>query len=166
MKHRGIVCEKCGVEVIQSKVRRERMGHIELASPVAHVWFLKSLPSRIATLLDMPLKEVERVLYFENYVVVEPGLTPLTPNQLLTEDQYIACIDEYGDDAFRAGSAPRRFATCSRRSTSRRTHAAARGPRGDEFGSQAEKFVKRLKLVESFIDSKNRPEWMILETVR
>ena len=103
MKHRGIVCEKCGVEVIQSRVRRERMGHIELASPVAHVWFLKSLPSRIATLLDMTLKEVERILYFENYVVVEPGLTELQQNQLLTEDQYIAMLDEHGDDAFRAG---------------------------------------------------------------
>ena len=166
MKHRGIVCEKCGVEVIQSKVRRERMGHIELASPVAHVWFLKSLPSRIATLLDMPLKEVERVLYFENYVVVEPGLTPLTPNQLLTEDQYIACIDEYGDDAFRAGigaEAVRDMLSAidlEEERTQLREDLA-------ETNSEAKrkKFVKRLKLVESFIDSKNRPEWMILETV-
>ena len=93
MKHRGIVCEKCGVEVIQSKVRRERMGHIELAAPVAHIWFLKSLPSRIGLLLDMTLKEIERILYFENYVVTEPGLTPLERLQTLTEDGYRKAID-------------------------------------------------------------------------
>ena len=103
MKYRGIVCEKCGVEVTLSKVRRERMGHIELAAPVAHIWFLKSLPSRIAVLTDIPMKSLERVLYFESYIVIEPGLTPLAINQLLTEDEYQDAIDQYGEDSFRAG---------------------------------------------------------------
>src|SRR5467141_3562024 len=102
LKHRGVVCEKCGVEVTQSKVRRERMGHIELASPVAHIWFLKSLPSRIGLLLDMTLKELERVLYFENYVVIEPGLTPLKLHQLLGEEEYLNAQDEFGEDQFTA----------------------------------------------------------------
>src|SRR5690554_5923168 len=103
MKFKGIVCEKCGVEVIKSSVRRERMGHIELAAPVAHIWFLKSLPSRIGLLMDMTLKELERVLYFEQYIVIDPGLTPLEERQLLTEEQYYEARDEYGDDSFRAG---------------------------------------------------------------
>ena len=100
MKYKGIVCEKCGVEVTVSKVRRERMGHIELAAPVAHIWFLKSLPSRIGLLLDMQLKQLERVLYFEAYIVIEPGLTPLEKYQLLTEDELLDAQDEYGEDAF------------------------------------------------------------------
>ena len=103
MKYKGIVCEKCGVEVTVSKVRRERMGHIELAAPVAHIWFLKSLPSRIGLLLDMQLKQLERVLYFESYIVTEPGLTPLEKYQLLTEDELLDAQDEYGEDAFTAG---------------------------------------------------------------
>ena len=103
MKYKGIVCEKCGVEVTVSKVRRERMGHIELAAPVAHIWFLKSLPSRIGLLLDMQLKQLERVLYFESYIVIEPGLTPLDKYQLLTEDELLDAQDEYGEDAFSAG---------------------------------------------------------------
>ena len=98
MRHRGVVCEKCGVEVIQSKVRRERMGHIELASPVAHIWFLKSLPSRLGMVLDMTLRDIERVLYFEAYVVTEPGMTPLNRGQLLSEDDYLAKTEEYGDE--------------------------------------------------------------------
>jgi DNA-directed RNA polymerase subunit beta' len=98
MKHRGVICEKCGVEVTLSKVRRERMGHIELASPVAHIWFLKSLPSRIGMVLDMTLRDIERVLYFEAYVVVEPGMTPLKRGQLLTEDDYSPSVEEYGDE--------------------------------------------------------------------
>src|ERR671938_273835 len=102
LKHRGIVCEKCGVEVTLSKVRRERMGHIELASPLAHIWFLKSLPSRIGLLLDMTLKDLERILYFENFVVIEPGLTPLKLHQLLSEEEYLKAQDEYGDDQFTA----------------------------------------------------------------
>ena len=103
MKYKGVVCEKCGVEVTVTKVRRERMGHIELAAPVAHIWFLKSLPSRIGLLLDMQLKQLERILYFESYVVIEPGLTPLEKYQLLTEDELLAAQDEYGEDAFSAG---------------------------------------------------------------
>ena len=103
MKYKGITCEKCGVEVTLTKVRRDRMGHIELAAPVAHIWFLKSLPSRISLMLDMTLKDVERVLYFEQYVVIEPGLTPMTPNQMLTEDEYLQAQEEYGEDSFTAG---------------------------------------------------------------
>src|SRR4249920_1989243 len=102
MKYKGIICEKCGVEVTLDRVRRERMGHIELASPVAHIWFLKSLPSRIAMMLDMPLKDIERVLYFEYYIITEPGLTPLKQHQLLSEDDYMRAQDEYGDDSFTA----------------------------------------------------------------
>src|SRR5512137_1269207 len=102
MKYRGIICEKCGVEVTLSKVRRDRMGHIELASPVAHIWFLKSLPSRIGLLLDMTLKDLERILYFENYVVTEPGLTPLKVGQLMSEDGYLKAQEEYGADSFTA----------------------------------------------------------------
>ncbi len=102
MKYKGIICEKCGVEVTLSRVRRERMGHIELAAPVAHIWFLKSLPSRIGLLLDMTLKDLERILYFENYIVIEPGLTPLKEHQLLTEEEYLKAQDEYGEDSFTA----------------------------------------------------------------
>src|SRR6187397_762925 len=102
MKYKGIVCEKCGVEVTVSKVRRERMGHIELAAPVAHIWFLKSLPSRIGLILDMTLKDLERILYFENYVVIEPGLTPLKQHQLLSEDDYLKAQETYGADSFTA----------------------------------------------------------------
>ncbi len=102
MKYKGIICEKCGVEVTLSKVRRERMGHIELAAPVAHIWFLKSLPSRISALLDMTLKDVERVLYFENYIVLEPGLTPMKQHQMLTESEYMKAQEDYGEDAFTA----------------------------------------------------------------
>src|SRR5579884_3674999 len=102
MKYKGIICEKCGVEVTLARVRRERMGHIELASPVAHIWFLKSLPSRIAMMLDMPLKDIERVLYFEHYIVTEPGLTPLKLHSLLNEDEYLRYQEEFGDDSFTA----------------------------------------------------------------
>src|SRR5882672_11204181 len=102
LKHRGVICEKCGVEVTQAKVRRERMGHIELASPTAHIWFLKSLPSRIGLMLDMTLRDIERILYFESFVVVDPGLTPLKYRELLNEEQYLNALDEYGDNAFRA----------------------------------------------------------------
>ena len=166
MKHRGIVCEKCGVEVIQTRVRRERMGHIELAAPVAHIWFLKSLPSRIATLLDMTLKEVERILYFENYVVVEPGLTDLEPNQLLTEEEYIAKTDEHGADAFRAAIG----AEAIRDMLTGIDLKADRQILRDELAAtnsetKRKKLVKRLKLVEAFVESGNKPEWMILETV-
>ena len=166
MKYKGIICEKCGVEVTLAKVRRERMGHIELAAPVAHIWFLKSLPSRIGLLLDMTLKDLERVLYFENYIVLEPGLTALKPLQLLSEEEYLQAQDEYGEDSFTAGSAPRRSARCSRVSIWRRSPptCAWRSPRSTSE-LKPKKLAKRLKVVEAFIESGNRPEWMILTVV-
>src|ERR1700704_2662104 len=159
MKYRGIICEKCGVEVTLSKVRRDRMGHIELASPVAHIWFLKSLPSRIRLLLDMTLKDLERVLYFENYVVIEPGMTPLQRLELLSEDQYQAAVEEYGEDSFRSGIG----AEAIREILSTIDLEELKGKmRIDlkETGSEAKrkKLVKRLKLVESFMMSGARPE--------
>ena len=166
MKYKGIVCEKCGVEVTVSKVRRERMGHIELAAPVAHIWFLKSLPSRIGLLLDMQLKQLERVLYFEAYIVVEPGLTPLEKFQLLTEDELLEAQDEYGEDAFSAGIG----AEAVRRMLEELDLEGERKALLDELAVtkselKPKKIIKRLKVVESFIDSGNRPEWMILEVV-
>ena len=166
MKYRGVVCEKCGVEVIQSKVRRERMGHIELASPVAHIWFLKSVPSRIGLLFDMTLKEMERILYFESHVVMEPGLTPLKDNQLLTEEQYRQAQDEYGADSFSAGIGAEAIRTMLSALDLERERDKSR----DELANtnseaKRKKLVKRLKLIESFILSGNRPEWMILEIV-
>ena len=166
MKYRGIVCEKCGVEVTLSKVRRERMGHIELAAPVAHIWFLKSLPSRIGLILDMTLKDLERVLYFENFIVVEPGLTALKQRQLMNEEQYLQAQEEYGIDSFTAGigaEAIRQLLTEVDLEAERdRLRIALK-----ETTSVAEpkKIAKRLKLVEAFIDSGNRPEWMILTVV-
>ncbi|MEE8123584.1 MAG: DNA-directed RNA polymerase subunit beta', partial [Alphaproteobacteria bacterium] len=166
MKYRGIVCEKCGVEVTLSTVRRERMGHIELASPVAHIWFLKSLPSRIGLLVDMTLKDLERVLYFENFVVLEPGLTPLKMRQLLNEEEYLKAQDEYGEDSFTAGIG----AEAIRDMLSAIELEAERENLRDELketNSEAKrkKFVKRLKLIEAFIDSGTRAEWMILKVV-
>jgi len=166
MKYKGIVCEKCGVEVTVSKVRRERMGHIELAAPVAHIWFLKSLPSRIGLLLDMQLKQLERILYFEAYVVIEPGLTPLEKYQLLTEDELLEAQDEYGEDAFSAGIGAEAVKHMLE-------GLDLEGEREDLLKELAEtkselkpkKIIKRLKVVESFIDSGNRPEWMILDVV-
>jgi len=166
MKYKGIVCEKCGVEVTVSKVRRERMGHIELAAPVAHIWFLKSLPSRIGLLLDMQLKQLERILYFESYVVVEPGLTGLEKYQLLSEDELLAAQDEYGEDAFSAGIGAEAVKIML-------MDLDLVGEREDLLKELSEtkselkpkKIIKRLKVVESFIDSGNRPEWMILEVI-
>ncbi|WP_085808592.1 DNA-directed RNA polymerase subunit beta' [Sphingomonas sp. TZW2008] len=166
MKYKGIVCEKCGVEVTVSKVRRERMGHIELAAPVAHIWFLKSLPSRIGLLLDMQLKQLERVLYFEAYIVIEPGLTPLEKFQLLTEDELLEAQDEYGEDAFSAGIGAEAV----------RIMLESLDLEGEKVALLEElattkselkpkKIIKRLKVVESFLESGNRPEWMILEVV-
>ena len=166
MKYKGIVCEKCGVEVTLQKVRRERMGHIELASPVAHVWFLKSLPSRVGLLLDMTLKGLERVLYFENYVVMEPGLTALEIHELMSEDQYQAALDEYGEDSFTVGigaEAIRSMLTAIDLEEERDHLRVELKETNSE--AKRKKFVKRLKLVESFIDSGARPEWMILEVV-
>jgi DNA-directed RNA polymerase subunit beta' len=166
MKYKGVVCEKCGVEVTVTKVRRERMGHIELAAPVAHIWFLKSLPSRIGLLLDMQLKQLERVLYFESYVVIEPGLTPLEKYQLLTEDELLEHQDEYGEDAFTADIG----AEAVRTMLMELDLVAEREALMDELATtksalKPKKIIKRLKVVESFIDSGNRPEWMILEVI-
>ncbi|HIB18714.1 MAG TPA: DNA-directed RNA polymerase subunit beta', partial [Alphaproteobacteria bacterium] len=166
MKHRGIVCEKCGVEVIQSKVRRERMGHIELAAPVAHIWFLKSLPSRIGLLLDMTLKEIERILYFENYVVIEPGLTPLERHETLTEDGYNRAIDEHGADSFTAGIGAEAIrGILSELDLEEERVTIRTGISETNSEAKRKKLVKRLKLVESFITSGNRPEWMIFEVI-
>ena len=139
MKFRGITCEKCGVEVTLTKVRRERMGHIELASPVAHIWFLKSLPSRIGLLLDMTLRDLERILYFENYVVTEPGLTPLKYRELLNEEQYLNALDEYGDDSFRADIGAEAIrAMLQVIDLERGAAAPARGAARDDLGGQAQ----------------------------
>jgi DNA-directed RNA polymerase subunit beta' len=166
MKYKGIVCEKCGVEVIQSKVRRERMGHIELAAPVAHIWFLKSVPSRIGVLLDMTLRDLERVLYFEQFVVVEPGLTSLKQHELLTEEQVNRYKDEFGEDAFSVGIG----AEAVRDMLKRLDLAEERDRMRAELletSSEAKrkKLVKRLKMVETFLESGNRPEWMVLEVI-
>ena len=166
MKYKGIVCEKCGVEVTLTKVRRDRMGHIELAAPVAHIWFMKSLPSRIGLLLDMTLKDLERVLYFENYVVSEPGLTPLKEKQLLTEDEFQDAVDEYGEDAFQAGIGAEAIrdmlALIDLEEELETLKVELRETRSE---AKRKKFVKRLKLAEAFIHSGARPEWMILEVV-
>ena len=166
MKYKGIICEKCGVEVTLQKVRRERMGHIELASPVAHIWFLKSLPSRVGLLLDMTLKDLERVLYFENYVVVEPGLTPLKLRELISEDQYQKAIEEYGEDSFSVGigaEAIREMLKAIELETERATLRVDLKETTSE--AKRKKLVKRLKLIEAFIESGARPEWMILEAI-
>ena len=163
MKYRGVVCEKCGVEVTLSKVRRERMGHIELAAPVAHIWFLKSLPSRISILTDIPMKALERVLYFESYIVIEPGLTPLSVNELLTEEQYQEAIDEYGEDSFRAGIGAEALKEILASIDLEAERDAIRAELKDNASeAKRKKLVKRLKLIESFIDSNTKPEWMIL----
>ncbi|HEV2188866.1 MAG TPA: DNA-directed RNA polymerase subunit beta' [Stellaceae bacterium] len=166
MKYRGVVCEKCGVEVTLSKVRRDRMGHIELASPVAHIWFLKSLPSRIGLLLDMTLKDLERILYFENYVVIEPGLTPLKQHQLLGEEDYLKAQDEYGEDQFTASIGAEALRTMLSAIDLQEEKIKLRDDlRETSSEARRKKLVKRLKLVEAFIDSHSRPEWMILEVV-
>jgi len=166
MKYKGLICEKCGVEVTLAKVRRERMGHIELAAPVAHIWFLKSLPSRIGLLLDMTLKDLERVLYFENYIVIEPGVSPFKEKQLLSEEQYLQAIEEHGQDSFTAGigaEAIREFLTgmdlLNIRDDIRREIAEA------TTELKPKKLAKRLKIIEAFLESGNRPEWMILTHV-
>ncbi len=166
MKYRGIICEKCGVEVTLSKVRRERMGHIELASPVAHIWFLKSLPSRIGLLLDMTLRDLERVLYFENYMVIEPGLTTLKMNQLLGEEQYIKAQEEFGEDSFTAKIGAEALKDVLSAIELEKDRERLREElRETTSEAKRKKLVKRLKLLEFFIDSGNRPEWMILDVV-
>jgi DNA-directed RNA polymerase subunit beta' len=166
MKYKGIVCEKCGVEVTVTKVRRERMGHIELAAPVAHIWFLKSLPSRIGLLLDMQLKQLERVLYFEAYIVLEPGLTPLEKFQLLTEDELLDAQDEHGEDAFSAGIGAEAIRVLLENLDLEQERVDLMEDLATTKSElKPKKIIKRLKVVESFIESGNRPEWMILEVV-
>jgi len=166
MKYKGVVCEKCGVEVTVTRVRRERMGHIELAAPVAHIWFLKSLPSRISTMLNMTLKEVERVLYFESYIVTEPGLTSLAERQILSEEEYLDAQAEFGEDSFTAGIGAEAVREMLMNLD---LEAEVERTRFDmtETGSELKlkKFAKRLKLLEAFITSGNRPEWMVLTIV-
>ncbi len=165
LKHRGVICEKCGVEVTLSKVRRERMGHIELASPVAHIWFLKSLPSRLGMVLDMTLRDIERVLYFEAYVVTEPGMTPLNRCQIMTEDDYLAKLEEYGDE-FKAGMGAEGVRDLLKNLN---LSAEVEKLRGDyektSSDTKIKKIAKRLKVLEAFQKSGIHPEWMILEVL-
>ena len=166
MKYRGVTCEKCGVEVTTSRVRRERMGHIELAAPVAHIWFLKSLPSRISTLLDVTMKDLEKILYFENYVVVEPGMSPMQKGDLLSEDAYIKAQDEYGEDSFIAMIG----AEVVQKLLSELNLPELKDQLKTElFETSSEtkkkKLIKRLKLVEDFLSSGNKPEWMIMDVL-
>ena len=165
LKYRGVICEKCGVEVTVSRVRRERMGHIELASPVSHIWFLKSLPSRLGLVLDMTLRDIERILYFEAYVVIEPGLTPLNRGQLMTEEQYHAAFEEYGDD-FVAMMGAEAIRELLRTLDIKREIEKLRGEL-ETTGSDAKikKISKRLKVLEAFNKTGMRPEWMILEVL-
>ena len=166
MKYRGVTCEKCGVEVTLQKVRRERMGHIDLASPVAHIWFLKSLPSRIGLMLDMTLRDLERVLYFEQYIVIEPGLTELKNGQLLTEEEFLDFQDQYGSDSFNAGigaeAIREMLSSIDLESEAEKLRAELAEATGE---LKPKKIIKRLKLVENFIEGGNRPEWMILTVV-
>ena len=165
LKHRGVICEKCGVEVTLSKVRRERMGHIELASPVAHIWFLKSLPSRLGMVLDMTLRDIERVLYFEGFMVTEPGMTPLNRGQLLTEEDYISKVEEYGDEfkALMGAEAVRELLRSLDLPTEVETLHADIGKTGSD--TKLKKLSKRLKILEGFQKSGIKPEWMILEVL-
>jgi DNA-directed RNA polymerase subunit beta' len=166
MKYRGIVCEKCGVEVTLSKVRRERMGHIELAAPVAHIWFLKSLPSRIGLLVDITLRDLERVLYFENYIVLEPGLTPLKQYQMLTEDELLTAQDEYGEDAFQAGIGAEALKVILSNMDMDKESENMREELLDATSeTKRKKIIKRLKLVDAFRSSGSRPEWMVMDVL-
>ncbi|MGB2063814.1 MAG: DNA-directed RNA polymerase subunit beta', partial [Marinomonas gallaica] len=165
LKHRGVICEKCGVEVALSKVRRERMGHIELASPVAHIWFLKSLPSRIGLIMDMTLRDIERVLYFESFIVIDPGMTTLEKGQLLNDEQYFEALEEFGDEfdarmgaeaiqmLLRDMDLPEEISTM--REELNATNSETR----------IKKLSKRLKLIEAFHHSGNNPEWMVLNVL-
>ncbi|HQW81808.1 MAG TPA: DNA-directed RNA polymerase subunit beta' [Pseudomonadota bacterium] len=162
MKHRGVVCEKCGTEVTLAKVRRERMGHIELASPTAHIWFLKSLPSRIGLMLDMTLRDIERILYFEAYVVVDPGLTPLDRGQILSEEQYLNSVEEHGDefDARMGAEAVHELLKTIDLNAELVRLREEMGSTSSE--TKLKRLSKRIKLMESFIESGNRPEWMVM----
>ena len=166
MKHRGVVCEKCGVEVIPSKVRRERMGHIELATPVAHIWFVRSLPSRIGALLDMTLKEVEKVLYYESYIVIDPKDTELKAGELLTESKYREMFDKYGPDSFVAGMGAEAIREMLRRCNLAELSQQLREEMlKTTSDARKKRLTKRLKVVEAFLHSGNKPEWMIMEVI-
>jgi len=162
LKHRGVVCEKCGVEVTQSKVRRERMGHIELASPTAHIWFLKSLPSRIGLMLDMTLREIERVLYFEAFVVIDPGMTPMQRGQLLTDEMYLEAIEEHGDEFDARMGAEAVFELLKTIDLQAELIKVREEMASTSSETKLKRLSKRLKLIESFIDSGNKPEWMVM----
>ncbi|WP_237477071.1 DNA-directed RNA polymerase subunit beta' [Lichenibacterium dinghuense] len=166
MKYKGVICEKCGVEVTLSRVRRERMGHISLAAPVAHIWFLKSLPSRIGLLLDMTLRDLERILYFESYIVIEPGLTPMKERQLLTEDEYLRAQDEYGQDSFTAMIGAEAIREILRNMDLQKIAEDLKVEIQESTSElKPKKLAKRLKIIEAFMHSGNKPEWMILTEV-
>ncbi|HEX6793613.1 MAG TPA: DNA-directed RNA polymerase subunit beta', partial [Casimicrobiaceae bacterium] len=165
LKHRGVICEKCGVEVTLAKVRRERMGHIELASPVAHIWVLKSLPSRMGMVLDMTLRDIERVLYFEAFVVTEPGLTPLNRGQLLTEDDYLAKLEQHGDDFSATMGAEGIRELLKSLDVMREIDKLRKELEATGSDTKIKKIAKRLKVLEAFHKSGIKPEWMILEVL-
>ncbi|MGE5824275.1 MAG: DNA-directed RNA polymerase subunit beta' [Bacteroidota bacterium] len=165
LKHRGVICEKCGVEVTLAKVRRERMGHIELASPTAHIWFLKSLPSRLGLVLDMTLRDIERVLYFEAYVVTDPGLTPLKRCQLLTEDDYLAKVEEFGDDFSASMGAEGIRALLRSIDINRELETLRKDLEATSSDAKIKKIAKRLKVLEGFKNSNIKPDWMVMEVL-
>ncbi len=166
MKFRGVICEKCGVEVTLSKVRRDRMGHVELAAPVAHIWFLKSLPSRVGILLDMTLKDLEKILYFESYIVTEPGLTPLKQNQLLTEEEYMDAQDQYGDDSFQASIGAEALETLLKGIQLEKERDLLREELiTSNSEARRKRIVKRLSILEAFIQSGAHPEWMVMRVI-
>src|SRR5712672_2108352 len=165
LKHRGVICEKCGVEVTLAKVRRERMGHIELASPVAHIWFLKSLPSRLGLVLDMTLRDIERVLYFEAYVVTDPGLTPLKRCQLLTEDDYLAKVEEFGDDFSAAMGAEGIRSLLRSIEHNKEIDNLRKELEATSSDAKIKKIAKRLKVLEGFKASNIKPDWMVMEVL-
>src|SRR5512142_3239184 len=162
MKHRGVVCEKCGTEVTLAKVRRERMGHIELASPTAHIWFLKSLPSRIGLMLDMTLREIERVLYFEAFVVIDPGMTPMQRGQLLTDEMYLEAIEEHGDEFDARMGAEAVYELMRTIDLNAEIAKVREEMAGTSSETKLKRLSKRLKLIESFVESGNKPEWMVM----
>jgi DNA-directed RNA polymerase subunit beta' len=165
MKHRGVVCEKCGVEVTLAKVRRDRMGHIELAAPVAHIWFLKSLPSRIGLLLNVTLREIERVLYFESYIVTDPGLTDLEKGQILTEEEWVEMYEEYGDEFTAGMGAEAVQALLEDLDVDDEIREIKEEIPQTNSETKLKKLSKRLKLLQAFKDSGNKPEWMIMNVL-
>ena len=166
LKHRGVICEKCGVEVTLTKVRRERMGHIELASPVAHIWFLKSLPSRIGLLLDMTLRDIERVLYFESFVVIDDGTTDLEIGQLLSDEQYYDALEQYGDDFVAKMGAEAIFDLLIQLDLNEEINILREEIPQTNSETKIKKLSKRLKLMEAFQGSGNKPEWMVMTMLR